>query len=237
MGRYRPARKHHRRDLNRRGKDCFRGPFPFCLRHDGASRHVPPRGSPSPDRLSSRDSPRAPTQFLSPLSNRRADEYGGSLENRSRLLREVVSAVRAEWPQHLPLLVRLSATDWVEGGWDIGETVELCRVLKGLGVDLVDVSSAGLVPTAQIPVGPGFQTIFAERIRREAGIPTVAVGFITAAAQADHIIRSGQADVVLLGRELLRNPYWPLNAARELGQTASWPRQYLRAAPSGASGR
>lgn len=176
-------------------------------------------------------------QFLSPLSNWRTDSYGGSFENRSRLLREVVTAVRAEWPQHLPVFVRLSATDWAEGGWDIEETVELCRVLKGLGVDLIDVSSAGLVPWAKIPAGPGFQTVFAERIRKEAGIATAAVGLITSPAQADHIVRTGQADVVLLGRELLRNPYWPLAAARELGQAVSWPLQYLRAAPPGSQGR
>ncbi len=176
-------------------------------------------------------------QFLSPLSNRRTDAYGGSFENRSRLLREVVTAVRAEWPENLPVFVRLSATDWAEGGWDIDETVELCRVLKDLGVDLVDVSSGGLVPWAKIPAGPGFQTRFAERIRKEAGIATAAVGLITSPAQADHIVRTGQADVVLLGRELLRNPYWPLAAARELSQTVSWPLQYLRAAPAGSSGR
>lgn len=176
-------------------------------------------------------------EFLSPITNKRTDAYGGSFENRTRLVREVVTAVRAEWPQELPAFVRLSATDWVEGGWNIEETIALCGVLKDLGVDLVDVSSAGLVPTAQIPAGPGFQTDFAARIRREIGIATAAVGLITSATQADHIIRSGQADVVLLGRELLRNPYWPLGAARELGQTASWPPQYLRAAPPGSSGR
>lgn len=176
-------------------------------------------------------------QFLSPLANRRTDSYGGSFENRSRLLREVVTAVRAEWPQNLPVFVRLSATDWAEGGWDIDETVELCQVLKGLGVDLIDVSSAGLVPWAKIPAGPGFQTGFASRIRKEAGIATAAVGLITSPMQADHIIRTGQADVVLLGRELLRNPYWPLAAARELGQTVSWPLQYLRAAPPNSPGR
>jgi NADH:flavin oxidoreductases, Old Yellow Enzyme family len=176
-------------------------------------------------------------QFLSPLSNQRSDNYGGSFENRSRLLREVVAAVRAEWPQNLPVFVRLSATDWVEDGWDIDETIEVCRLLKGLGVDLVDVSSGGLVPWAKIPAGPGFQTVFAQRIRKEAGIATAAVGLITSPAQADHIVRTGQADVVLLGRELLRNPYWPLAAARELGQTVAWPPQYLRAAPPGSPGR
>jgi 2,4-dienoyl-CoA reductase-like NADH-dependent reductase (Old Yellow Enzyme family) len=176
-------------------------------------------------------------QFLSPLSNQRIDTYGGSFENRTRLVREVVTAVRAVWPEHLPLLIRLSATDWIEGGWNIEETIELCRLLKGLGVDLVDVSSAGLLPTAQIPVGPGFQTEFAARVRHEANIPTAAVGLITSPAQADHIVRSGQADMVLLGREILRNPYWPLEAAQVLGQIAVWPQQYLRAAPSGAVGR
>ena len=176
-------------------------------------------------------------QFLSPVSNQRTDGWGGSFENRTRLTREVVKTVRAEWPAHLPLLIRLSATDWVEGGWNADETVALCRILKEMGVDLVDVSTAGLVPTARIPVGPGFQTEFAERIRHEAGLPVAAVGMITSPAQADHIVRSGQADMVLLGRELLRNPYWPLEAARELGQTASWPRQYLRAAPAGSTGR
>lgn len=176
-------------------------------------------------------------QFLSPLSNRRSDNYGGSFENRTRLAREVVTAVRDAWPQELPLVVRLSATDWVAGGWDADETVELCRILKTLGVDMVDVSTAGLVPTAQIPVGPGFQTEFAARIRHEAGIATAAVGLITAPVQADHIIRSGQADVVLLGREVLRNPTWPLAAAQALSQPVAWPNQYLRAAPAGSTGR
>lgn len=176
-------------------------------------------------------------QFLSPLSNQRTDEWGGSFENRTRLVREVARTVRAEWPERLPLLIRLSATDWVEGGWNIEETVALCHNLKDLGIDLVDVSTAGLLPTAKIPVGPGFQTEFAERVRHEAGLPVAAVGMITSPAQADHIVRSGQADMVLLGRELLRNPYWPLAAARELGQPASWPKQYLRAAPAGSTGR
>ena len=176
-------------------------------------------------------------QFLSPLSNQRKDAYGGSFENRTRLVREVVAAVRAEWPERLPLLIRLSATDWVEGGWNADETVELCRMLKGQGVDLVDVSTAGLVPAANIPAGPGFQTEFAARVRREAGVATAAVGLITLPAQADHIVRSGQADMVLLGREILRNPYWPLAAAQALGQETSWPQQYLRAAPPGSRGR
>lgn len=172
-------------------------------------------------------------QFLSPLSNRRKDAYGGSFENRTRLVREVVSAVRAEWPERLPLLIRLSATDWVEGGWTVDETVELCRVLKRLGVDLVDVSSGGMVPTAIIPAGPGFQTGFAARVRSEADIPVAAVGWITSPAQADHIVRTGQADMVFVGREILRNPYWPLSAAQMLGQPLAWPPQYLRAAAPG----
>ena len=176
-------------------------------------------------------------EFLSPLANKRSDNYGGSFDKRCRLLHEVVTAVRAEWPQDLPLLVRLSATDWVEGGWTAEETVQLCRQLKGMGVDLIDVSTAGMVPTAKIPVGPGFQTEFAARIRHEAAIPTAAVGLITSAAQAGHVIHSGQADLVLLGRELLRDPYWPLHAAQELRKTIGWPEQYLRAAPAGTPAR
>jgi len=176
-------------------------------------------------------------QFLSPLANQRTDAYGGSFENRTRLVREVVTAVRAIWPDDLPVLVRLSATDWVEGGWSAEETVELCRLLKAQGVDLIDVSTAGLVPTAKIPVGAGFQTEFAARIRSAADLPTAAVGLITSAEQADHIVRSGQADLVLVGREVLRNPYWPLQAAATLRQTPVWPAQYLRAAPSGATAR
>ncbi len=168
-------------------------------------------------------------QFLSPLSNRRSDGYGGSFENRTRLVREVVSAVRAEWPEELPLLVRLSATDWAEGGWDVEQSVALARVLGALGVDLVDVSSGGLVASARVPAGPGYQTGFAERIRREAGVRTGAVGLITSPEQADHVIRTGQADLVLLAREMLRDPNFPLRAARALGHEGPWPRQYLRA--------
>ena len=168
-------------------------------------------------------------QFLSPLSNRRGDRFGGSFENRTRLAREVVQAVRREWPERLPLLVRLSATDWAAGGWDPDQSVELCRALRELGVDLVDVSSGGLVATAQPPVGPGYQTAFAERIRREAGIATGAVGMIVSPEQADHVVRSGQADLVLLARELLRDPHFPLRAAKALGHDGPWPRQYLRA--------
>jgi 2,4-dienoyl-CoA reductase-like NADH-dependent reductase (Old Yellow Enzyme family) len=176
-------------------------------------------------------------QFLSPLANRRTDNYGGSFENRTRLLLEVVDAVRAAWPEHLPLFVRLSATDWAEGGWTEDESVELARLLCTHGVDLVDVSSGGQVPNARIPVGPGFQTGFAARIRREAKIPTAAVGLITDPAQANDLVAEGVADVVLLGRELLRHPYWPLHAAAALGEPASWPVQYLRAAPHGSPAR
>ena len=155
-------------------------------------------------------------EFLSPLSNHRTDSYGGSLTNRTRLLREVVEAVRWVWPESLPLFVRISATDWAEGGWDIEESVELARQLKPLGVDLIDCSSGALVPHAQIPVGPGFQVPFAERIRRETGMQTASVGMITDPVQADQIIRNEQADLVLLGREFLRDPYWPLHATRNL---------------------
>lgn len=171
-------------------------------------------------------------QFLSPLSNQRSDQYGGSFENRTRLLREVVTAVRVTWPENLPLLIRISATDWVEGGWDLEQSLALVRQLLPLGVDLIDCSSGGSDPHARVPLGPGYQTRFAAEIRRECGAMTGAVGLITAPAQADHIIRSGQADLVLLARELLRDPYWPLRAARELGHLTPWPAQYLRSAPA-----
>ena len=173
-------------------------------------------------------------EFLSPLSNKRSDAYGGNFENRTRLTREVVAAVRRVWPERLPLFVRLSATDWAEGGWNIEETVELAKILRTEGVDLIDTSSGGLLPTVNMPLGPGYQTGFAERIRYEAKIPTGAVGLITAPAQADHIVRTGQADLVLVGREILRDPFWPVHAAQALGQTVSWPLQYLRAAPAGS---
>src|SRR5580692_9138658 len=176
-------------------------------------------------------------EFLSPFSNRRVDAYGGSFENRTRFLRECVVAVRRVLPERCPLFVRISATDWVEGGWDIDQSVELARLLLALGVDLIDCSSGGNLEKADIPVGPGYQTPFAERIRREANIATAAVGMITAPAQADQIIRNDQADIVLLAREMLRDPYFPLHAAQELGQIAPWPRQYLRAAPSGTPER
>lgn len=176
-------------------------------------------------------------QFLSPLSNQRTDRYGGSFDNRSRLLHEVVRAVRKRWPEQLPLFVRISATDWADGGWDIEQSVELSCNLLRLGVDLIDCSSGGSLPRVSIPSGPGYQTAFAERIRREAGMATAAVGMVTAPAQADHIIRNGQADLVVLARELLRDPYWPLRAARELDHPIAWPAQYLRAAPKGSPAR
>jgi 2,4-dienoyl-CoA reductase-like NADH-dependent reductase (Old Yellow Enzyme family) len=176
-------------------------------------------------------------EFLSPLSNHRADAYGGSFDNRTRFLRECVAAVRRVIPERCPLFVRISATDWSEGGWDVDQSVALARRLKDLGVDLVDCSSGGTVEKADVPIGPGYQTPFAERIRREAGVATATVGMITAPAQADHVIRTGQADLVLLARELLREPYWPLHAARELGHIMAWPAQYLRAAPRGAPER
>jgi len=176
-------------------------------------------------------------EFLSPLSNRRQDAYGESFENRTRVVREVVTAVRSVWPDDAPLFVRISASDWTDGGWDIQQSVELARELKPMGVDLIDCSSGGNVPRAKIPVGPGYQTPFAERIRRETGMVTGAVGMITSAVQAEQIIANGQADAVIIAREFLRDPYWPLRAARELGQAITWPIQYLRAGPDGSKAR
>jgi 2,4-dienoyl-CoA reductase-like NADH-dependent reductase (Old Yellow Enzyme family) len=171
-------------------------------------------------------------QFLSPLSNQRTDQYGGSFDNRIRVVKEVTRDIREVWPEKYPLLIRISATDWVEsGGWDIEQSIQLARELKALGIDLVDVSSGGSVPHAKIPVGPGYQVSFAERIRKEADIMTAAVGMLTEATQVDHIVRSGQADLVLLARELLRDPYWPLHAAHQLGIDVQWPNQYQRAKP------
>ena len=169
-------------------------------------------------------------EFLSPLSNKRTDSYGGSFENRIRMLVETVDAVRSAWPSELPLFVRISATDWTAGGWDVDQSVTLARVLKQHGVDLIDVSSGGNVAGATIPTGPGYQAPFADRIRHEAEVATGAVGQITAPAQADQLIRNGQADLVLLAREMLRDPYWPLHAADQLGAEIAWPPQYLRAA-------
>ena len=167
--------------------------------------------------------------FLSPLTNHRTDQYGGSFQNRTRLLTEVVGAVRKVWPDTLPLFVRLSSTDWAEGGWTIENSVELARVLKPLGVDLIDCSSGGIAPRIAIPAGAGYQVPFAARIRREAQIPTAAVGMITEAMQADQIVRNGDADLVLMARESLRDPYLPLHAGFELRQDQKWPDQYSRA--------
>lgn len=168
-------------------------------------------------------------QFLSPLSNKRDDAFGGSLENRMRLPLEVAHRVRAIWPEELPVMVRLSVTDWVDGGWDLHQSLVLCEHLKELGVDLIDCSSGGLVPDAVIPAAPGFQTPFAAAIREQVGIATGAVGLITAAVQAEQIIATGSADVVLLARELLRDPYWPIHAAAALKVDHPWPVQYERA--------
>jgi 2,4-dienoyl-CoA reductase-like NADH-dependent reductase (Old Yellow Enzyme family) len=168
-------------------------------------------------------------EFLSPLSNRREDEFGGSLENRARFPLLVTEAVREVWPERLPLFARISATDWVEGGWDVEHSVQFSRRLKERGVDLVDCSSGGLVPRASIPVAPGYQVPFAERIRKEANVATGAVGLITEPEQAEEIVATGQADVVFLARAELRDPYWPLHAARLLGAEAPWPVQYGRA--------
>ena len=176
-------------------------------------------------------------EFLSPLSNHRTDVYGNSFENRTRILREIVTAVRGTWPERAPLFVRISASDWVDGGWDIQQSVELARRLKELGADLIDCSSGGNVPHAKIPVGPGYQTHFAEQIRLKADILTGTVGMITSPVQAEDIIATGQADAVIIARELLRDPYWPLRAARELAQPVSWAVQYLRAAPEGSQAR
>jgi 2,4-dienoyl-CoA reductase-like NADH-dependent reductase (Old Yellow Enzyme family) len=168
-------------------------------------------------------------QFLSPLSNRRTDRYGGSLANRMRFLLRVTEAVRQVWPQELPLLVRVSATDWADGGLEPDEVAIVARELKGRGVDLIDCSSGGSIPDGPPATGPGYQVPFAEKIRREAGIATAAVGLITTPELADEIVREGQADLVAMGRELLRNPYWPLAAARVLRRDVAWPRQYRRA--------
>jgi 2,4-dienoyl-CoA reductase-like NADH-dependent reductase (Old Yellow Enzyme family) len=172
-------------------------------------------------------------EFLSPLSNQRTDHYGGSLENRTRFLREVVSAVRRVWPERLPLFVRISASDWVDGGWDIDQSVELAKQVGPLGVDLIDCSSGGNVSSAKIPVRPGYQVPFAQAIRQKAGILTGAVGLITSREQAEAILQNGQADLILMAREFLRHPFWPLQVAREAGELVPWPAQYQRAAPDG----
>jgi 2,4-dienoyl-CoA reductase-like NADH-dependent reductase (Old Yellow Enzyme family) len=171
-------------------------------------------------------------QFLSPLVNRRTDRWGGDFEGRTRLVLEVARAVRAEWPEALPVWVRVSATDGVEGGWDLEQTVGLAVRLRELGVDVVDCSSGGAVPHPPLAPSPGYQVPYAERIRREAGVRTCAVGLITTAEQADAVVRAGRADLVAMARESLRDPYFPLHAARVLGAEAAWPSQYLRARPA-----
>lgn len=170
-------------------------------------------------------------EFLSPISNQRTDAYGGSFENRIRFLLEMTRAVRAAWPESLPFTVRLSCTDWVENSWDLEQSIELSRRLKTEGVDLIDCSSGGSVPKAKIPLQPGYQVPFAERIRREANIATAAVGLISDAGQANEIVEREQADLVLLARELLKDPYWPMRAAKTLGRTEELPapNQYKRA--------
>ena len=168
-------------------------------------------------------------EFLSPLANKREDEYGGSLYNRLRFPLRVTRAVREQWPDELPLFVRISATDWIDGGWDIEQSIHLARILKGMGVDFIDCSSGLVVPNEPIPFGPGFQVPFASRIRSETGLAAGTVGFITDPAQAEQIVATGQADAVLLARQMLRDPYWPLHAAKTLGVDVKWPDQYLRA--------
>ena len=168
-------------------------------------------------------------EFLSPLVNQRSDNYGGSLENRLRFPLRVVEAVREEWPEELPLFVRISATDWISGGWDIDQSIILARLLKEKGVDLIDCSSGFAIPNEKVPFGPGFQVPFAAKVRAEAGIASGAVGFIIEPAQAEQIVATGQADAVFLARQMLRDPYWPLHAAKALHVDVSWPNQYLRA--------
>lgn len=170
-------------------------------------------------------------QFLSPLSNLRTDEYGGSFENRSRLLLEVIDLVKGEWPAENPLFVRISATDWAEGGWSLEESVQLSRLLKDKGVDLIDCSSGGSVSYQKIPLSPGYQVQFAEAIKRKAGVLTGAVGLITDAHQSEAILQEGKADLIFIARELLRNPYFPQHAAQELQEEVKWPEQYERAKP------
>lgn len=176
-------------------------------------------------------------EFFSPLSNQRSDAYGGSFENRTRILRDVIAAVRRVWPEKYPLFVRISASDWVEGGWNIDQSVELAKQIGALGVDLVDCSSGGISATAQIPLAPGYQVPFAGAVRKRAGILTGAVGLITSAEQAEAILAEGKADVIDLARQFLRDPYFPVHAAAHTGEMASWPVQYLRAAPQGSPAR
>jgi 2,4-dienoyl-CoA reductase-like NADH-dependent reductase (Old Yellow Enzyme family) len=168
-------------------------------------------------------------EFLSPLSNHREDEYGGSFENRCRFLLEIVKAVKDKWPNNLPLFVRISATEWVEGGWTINDSIALCKELKNLSIDLIDCSSGGNAANAKIALTPGYQVPLAKAVRDGAAIPTGAVGLITNAKQAQTILEEGEADLIFLGRELLRDPYFPLHAAKELGVDIVWPEQYQRA--------
>ena len=168
-------------------------------------------------------------EFLSPLSNVRTDEYGGSFENRVRLLMEIITAVKQAWPAEYPLFVRISATDWTEGGWELQDSIRLSGMLGNEGVDLIDCSTGGNLPNAKIPAAPGYQVPFAEAIKKNTGIMTAAVGFIDDAVQAQEIIASGKADLVLIAREMLRDPYFPLKAAQTLGADVSWPVQYERA--------
>ena len=170
-------------------------------------------------------------QFLSPISNKRTDNYGGSFENRVRLLMETIATVQEVWPKENPLFVRISATDWAEGGWSIEESVRLSALLKEKGVDVIDTSSGGLTLAQQIPLSPGYQVQFAAAIKKQTGITTGAVGLITSAEQAETILQNEEADLIFLARELLRNPYFPLHAAFELGDEVKWPSQYERAKP------
>lgn len=168
-------------------------------------------------------------EFLSPLANRRTDEYGGSFDNRIRFLLEIIEAVQNVWPASLPVFVRISATDWVQGGWTIEDSVQLAAMLKNKSIDLLDCSSGGMVPTASIPAGPGYQVQFAAAIKKQAGMPTGAVGIITSAQQAEDILQQQQADLIFIAREFLRDPYFPLHAAKALGKDIEWPKQYQRA--------
>jgi 2,4-dienoyl-CoA reductase-like NADH-dependent reductase (Old Yellow Enzyme family) len=168
-------------------------------------------------------------EFVSPISNQRTDEYGGSFENRIRFALEVSRAVREVWPPDKPVLYRISATDWTEGGWDISQSIELSRQLKGIGIDMIDCSSGGNVHDAKVPLGPGYQVPFSDAIRRGAEMPTLAVGLIVDAVQAEQIVAHGQADAVCLARAMLRDPYWPRNAAKALRVETPWPDQYKRA--------
>jgi len=168
-------------------------------------------------------------EFLSPVTNKRADEYGGTFENRTRFLREIIDSIRTIWPARLPLFLRISSTDWVDGGWTPEDSVALAKMVTSLGIDLIDCSSGGIAPGVKIPVGPGYQVPFARKIRNEGGIPTGAVGLITEPNQAESILAEGSADIILMARQFLRDPYLPLDAAKDLGVDTEWPIQYVRA--------